>query len=247
MRFRRRSQELLILEMEEVGSVRFVRSKIARNLNIRITTAGGVRVSVPRLMSLAQAQQIVRDKQKWIVKHLRKLQEYEKSAHLYDGSRELRTRGHRFQVKAEDREDIVSWTSDGLVSVHYPLALDLLSLEVQTALRYILVEVCRAEAKAYLPGRLAELSAQFGFSCKRVFIKNHKARWGSCSSVNNINLSLHLMRLPDEIIDYVILHELVHTEIKNHSHLFWSRLAQICPDVDKLRKMLRQLERDLPR
>lgn len=72
--------------------------------------------------------------------------------------------------------------------------------------------------------RLRELAAQHGFSYRNAAIRNQKSRWGSCSSQNNINLNIHLLNLPAHLRDYVILHELAHTEHKNHSKHFWARL-----------------------
>jgi predicted metal-dependent hydrolase len=73
-------------------------------------------------------------------------------------------------------------------------------------------------------GRLKELAAQHGFRYGRAGIRNQKSRWGSCSLRNNISLNIHLLALPGHLRDYVILHELVHTEHKNHSRAFWARL-----------------------
>jgi predicted metal-dependent hydrolase len=78
-----------------------------------------------------------------------------------------------------------------------------------------------------LPKRLTELAAQHGFRYGRAGIRNQKSRWGSCSSKNNISLNIHLLNLPGHLRDYVILHELVHTEQKNHSKHFWFRLDEV--------------------
>ncbi len=82
----------------------------------------------------------------------------------------------------------------------------------------------RMKALAYLPERTAILAKDHGFTYRRVSIRRSRTRWGSCSGVNNINLSIFLMQLPSHLIDYVILHELVHTVHKNHSPAFWERL-----------------------
>jgi predicted metal-dependent hydrolase len=95
-------------------------------------------------------------------------------------------------------------------------------------------------AKQRLVNRLDELCKQNGFVYNRVFVKNQKTRWGSCSAKNNINLNVNLVRLPDELIDYVLFHELVHTKIKNHSHLFWEELSRFVKDPKKLDKKLRR-------
>jgi len=69
----------------------------------------------------------------------------------------------------------------------------------------------RKEAKDYLPQRTELLAAAHGFKYSGVTVKNISSRWGSCSSTNHINLNIHLVRLPEHLSDYVILHELTHT------------------------------------
>lgn len=93
------------------------------------------------------------------------------------------------------------------------------------------------KAKTILQNRLRELANINGFKYNKVFIRNQKTRWGSCSNLNNINLNINLVGLTEELMDYVILHELVHTEIKNHSKKFWARLDEYvggrAKDLDK--------------
>jgi predicted metal-dependent hydrolase len=84
----------------------------------------------------------------------------------------------------------------------------------------------RQQARRRLIARLAQLAAIHGFSYNRVFVRNQKTRWGSCSQQNNINLNINLVRLPDALIDYTLLHELVHTRIKNHGAGFWAELGR---------------------
>ena len=79
-----------------------------------------------------------------------------------------------------------------------------------------------------------------GLSYRRVFVKNQKTLWGSCSAANNINLNVNLVRLPDELRDYVILHELVHTRHKNHSRTFWRALDRLVGDGKRFQRQLRQ-------
>jgi len=87
--------------------------------------------------------------------------------------------------------------------------------------------VNKAAARRKLINRLEELSVWYGFTYNRVFIRNQRTRWGSCSAHNNINLNIKLALLPDELMDYVILHELLHTRIKNHSREFWSEMDRL--------------------
>jgi predicted metal-dependent hydrolase len=86
------------------------------------------------------------------------------------------------------------------------------------------LSIDKATTKKRITGRLRELAQQYGFSYGKVSIRNQRTRWGSCSGNNNISLNIKLAALPPELYDYVILHELVHTRVHNHSRKFWREL-----------------------
>lgn len=90
-----------------------------------------------------------------------------------------------------------------------------------------LIDNLKRKAHAYLPIRIRQLALKHGLNFNKLALRNSKTRWGSCSFDNNINLNIHLMKLPDELIDYVILHELTHTVHKNHSKDFWDFLSNL--------------------
>ena len=100
--------------------------------------------------------------------------------------------------------------------------------------------VNKHKAKLYLLNRLDELSSIYGFRYNKASIRNQKTRWGSCSEKNNISLNMQLMNLPDRLIDYVILHELVHTQVKNHGPGFWNLLEKVMPDAQFQNKELKK-------
>jgi predicted metal-dependent hydrolase len=97
-----------------------------------------------------------------------------------------------------------------------------------------------AQAPRLLVDRLRELAARHGFQYNRVSVKNQRTLWGSCSHRNNINLNINLLRLPEELRDYVILHELVHTRHKHHGRTFWRELDCFVGDAKSLQRQLRQ-------
>ncbi|UCG27653.1 MAG: M48 family metallopeptidase, partial [Bacteroidales bacterium] len=88
--------------------------------------------------------------------------------------------------------------------------------------------------------RVDELATKYGFRYGSVYVKNAKTRWGSCSAKNNINLNLHLMRIPTHLRDYVILHELVHTVHKNHGQEYWALLDCITGEARLFEKELKK-------
>ncbi|MFC1939928.1 M48 family metallopeptidase [Chloroflexota bacterium] len=96
----------------------------------------------------------------------------------------------------------------------------------------------KEKAKAVLTRRLQKLAKGNGFSYNRVFIRNQQTRWGSCSSKNDISLNMKLIKLPDELIDYVILHELVHTRKKDHSKAFWAEMDKLVGNGKRLSSKL---------
>ena len=91
------------------------------------------------------------------------------------------------------------------------------------------IEELRRVAKEVLPKRLRELAERYSFEYNSVRVKHNSSNWGSCSRKGNINLNLNLVRLPDELRDYVILHELCHLRHPNHGPQFHALLESLCP------------------
>ena len=98
----------------------------------------------------------------------------------------------------------------------------------QNALRDVLAEVLREEAKILLPQKLSYFAGQYGFKFRKVTIKHNSSNWGSCSRAGNINLNLNLIRLPEPLCDYVLLHELCHLKEPNHGPHFHALLERLC-------------------
>ena len=88
--------------------------------------------------------------------------------------------------------------------------------------------------------RIEKYSPELNVAPAKIFIKNQKTRWGSCSTKGNINLNWLLVMTPLEIIDYVIVHELSHLKVINHSQEFWTLVESILPDYKERRKWLKE-------
>ncbi len=110
-------------------------------------------------------------------------------------------------------------------------------VEFDTSSNYVLA--LKKKAKEILPKRLDELALRYGYKYNKVALKYMKTRWGSCSFKNNINLNVSLVTLDSKLIDYVLLHELVHTVEKNHAKTFWARINSHMPDARQRQKILK--------
>ena len=116
------------------------------------------------------------------------------------------------------------------------------SMDLQLEKKNKLPEIDRKVARKILCRRIGELAQLHNFVYNRVSIRKQKTRWGSCSSKNNINLNANLLHLPSELMDYVLLHELVHTRVKDHSKDFWDELNTIVPNARQVDRRLKDYQ-----
>lgn len=93
-----------------------------------------------------------------------------------------------------------------------------------------------------LTNRVAKYAPKMGVTVGRVTIRNQKTRWGSCSSKGNLNLNCLLMLCPEEVRDYVVVHELCHRKQLNHSPAFWAEVEAYMPNYAQYRKWLKEHE-----
>ncbi|MFM8322137.1 MAG: M48 family metallopeptidase [Chloroflexota bacterium] len=103
----------------------------------------------------------------------------------------------------------------------------------------------RAQARRLLGDRTAQLAQRHGFHYTGLRISGARTRWGSCSGRGGLSFSWRLVLAPPAAIDYVILHELVHLDVRDHSARFWARVAQLDPGYAKQRDWLKTHGRSL--
>jgi predicted metal-dependent hydrolase len=97
----------------------------------------------------------------------------------------------------------------------------------------------RKEAKRVIMERLDHFADTHNFTYNRVFIRNQRTLWGSCSSKRNLSFNWRLIQTPLDIIDYIVVHELVHTEILRHTKAFWEKVASLYPQYHQARVWLK--------
>jgi len=116
------------------------------------------------------------------------------------------------------------------------------NMDLQLKRKEELPEIDRKIARKVLCRRIGELAQLHNFTYNRISIRKQKTRWGSCSSKNNINLNMNLLHLPSELMDYILLHELVHTRVKNHSKDFWDELETVVPNARQVDRKLKNYQ-----
>lgn len=228
-----------VIEIENIP-LTFYKSKKAKRVSISIKPFVGVRVSVPRLTPFFLAEKFVHSRIDWIKQNLPKAEAIEKQQTIFNEESDFKTKSHELVISKHDSDEFKLSVRSNKIIVQCPKKMDLSHDNIQQIIRKGIERALRKEAKEYLPSRLKELAEEHDLSYNKVAIKNTKTRWGSCSHQNNINLNLHLMRLPNHLIDYVLLHELAHTKVKNHSRMFWDFLESICPNSKLLDREMKQ-------
>ena len=98
------------------------------------------------------------------------------------------------------------------------------------------------KALCVIPERVEYFAEMMNVTYGRITIREQKTRWGSCSSKGNLNFNWKLVLMPEEVLDYVVVHELAHRKEMNHSERFWNHVEKVLPDYQARRKLLRELE-----
>lgn len=202
------------------------RSDRARHARV-VVTPDGVELVVPRRMSVQRAEPLVREKQPWIERTLRRMRAAERTRpapRLEDGGsvpylgREL-----RLHVRVEE----------GRRRPHVARRADVLTVKVGEpgagALRTALERWYRKRARIEVRARLDAATARAGASYERLTIRSQRTRWASCSSSGAMSFNWRLLLAPEQVLEYVIEHEVAHLSVLDHSPRFWRLLAERFP------------------
>jgi predicted metal-dependent hydrolase len=228
------------LELVRNPSVELIRRKRQKHLRIRIKE-DCIQVSAPHRVRLADMRAFAREKEYWIRKQWNKTQAREQQyrEQLAQRQNELLLFGQWREIKLTRISDSGAPTAllrkkkERIEFVHSPG--ESLTSELKKAFY-------RKQAKRWLPDRVRKLAERHGFTLDRVYVRDQKTKWGSCSSKTNISLNWRLICCPHSVIDYLILHECCHLVHMNHSPAFWNLVATVYPDYKQAEQWLREHE-----
>ncbi|MCR5176676.1 MAG: M48 family metallopeptidase [Anaerovibrio sp.] len=108
-----------------------------------------------------------------------------------------------------------------------------------------LIKWYRVQAKKYITCRIAFWAEKMQLKYNKIFIKDQESRWGSCSTLNNLNFNWRIVMAPPPVIDYLLIHELAHLKEMNHSARFWSLVSTYDPNYTEHQKWLNDKGKDL--
>lgn len=227
--------------VDDVGAVCVTKRRRSRRLRLRIASDGQIHVSIPYWVPYRSALSFVSEKQQWISMH------QPSTTVIAEG--DIIGRHHRVVVRRSSQSSAPkARVSDSEILLTIPKDSDVAAVDAQVALAKAAQRALVKRASQLLPARVEMLAEKHGFSYRHLRFRAMKSRWGSCSSERDITLNVYLLQLDDQLIDYVILHELLHTEIAAHGQVFWRRLADYVDDLPAIRRQMRALEpRILPR
>jgi predicted metal-dependent hydrolase len=233
-----------LVNIGEIGEVTISKNRQATRFKITVRPNGAVRVTIPWITSFRSGEKFLSEHLEWIAQTKEKLAKKSGAPKLIQPGHLFSTRNFRYEVSPADvpKLRIRYAEKEKCIFFEYPMDQLIESDELQNRLRHTIGNVLRFDAKKYLPVRIAELASSLGYTYQKMTIKNNKTNWGSCSNRKNINLNLHLMRLSDRLIDYIIVHELVHTVIPNHGPNFKVTMLKHFPDTPEMDKELKKIK-----
>lgn len=221
-----------IIQDKEFGKITVRRSAKATQVRLRVAPDGTLRASMPLYAPLFLLRRLLKTSR---VELLELLEQSNPKIEFKDGQQI----GKSHTIIVRPSVKLSAKVKGQHILVELPSDMTLKDPEAVRAVRDSVIAALRVEAKSYLPKRLAYLANQRGLTYEKVRFSHASGRWGSCSSNGTISLNIALMKLPFEIIDYVLFHELAHTIQMNHSEDFWELVEKADPKYRMHRKFLK--------
>ena len=204
------------MEKIRIGEKEFVieiKRKAMRSLRLRMREKNKIEVSIPWLMPMMAVRKFLNDNKDWILKNSGKIKAKKDLSKL----KKIDILGENYEI------EIKKALRDSLVVMGKKI---LVNYSEKRKIKEILDKKMRILARKLIKDKTTELAEKYGLAFGKVGIKNQSSRFGSCSQRGNLNFNWQIILFPMDKFEHVILHELTHLTVKNHSTIFWRQLAE---------------------
>ena len=219
----------LYFDDAKTGRYSITKKRSAKRITLRISKDGTPNVTIPQYATLQSGHRFLQSHREWVEEHSQPQIRFTEGQHyeLYDGTLVSISRGgdrnsHNYtrgrltiKCKSSDEQDYIRKT----ITKH-------LALDSENAIR----------------PRVEKFQTQLSVSASALRFRATTSRWGSCNSKAQLTFSVYIAQLPNELIDYIVIHELSHIREMNHSARFWAQVARHDPSYKQHRKELKQYE-----
>lgn len=215
-------------------TVKIYKRKSSRNIRLSISSTGEIRVSIPIWAPYNSGLIFAKSKLDWI--------KSQKREPVFLTNNQSVGKAHHLIFIPSTSTKIASRIVGNEIRITHPKSLNPTDVTIQNIADKASVRALRVQAEQLLPRRLAEIASIRGYKYRSVSIKRLKSRWGSCDQKTNIILNLYLVQLPWECIDYVLIHELVHTKVMRHGPDFWAVMQNEIPNLKSLKAQIKKYQ-----
>jgi len=204
--------------------------------------ADGLEVRAPRWATVASVEAVLHEKSAWILRKLQESQERQKQMRhtiieWRDGAT-LPFLGEQWVVRLDPEHQSLPTSHEDAAPkcLHIALSLHAQPGQIRDAVQAWLMQ----QAKLNFTQRLDHFAPQLGVQWKRLSLSNASSRWGTASADGSIRLNWRLIHFKQDVIDYVVVHELSHLRVMNHSPQFWETVGSLVPDYQQRRHALNE-------
>jgi predicted metal-dependent hydrolase len=228
-----KSNSHIPVAMDDIRIEKIVRSR-RRTIALIITPEARLIVRAPLRAPDSMINEFIREKRSWILKKIGEIQQRPAATeHAYEEGETFLYLGRLYPMHIKDDGKGTIERTDRLCVCRTLLP------DIRNQLKRWYMQ----EARREIPARCMWFSMGTGHVPTTIRISDARQRWGSCTHKGGLNFSWRLIQAPPEIIDYVVVHELVHISQPDHSRKFWDKVRAIMPDYERRRKWLMENER----
>ena len=207
-----------------------------KTVAVIVEPTGSVLVVAPERLSIDRLDAIVTRKAQWIIRRRRRTEGYGPplSPREFVSGESVLYLGRNYRLKVHPGETGAAKLRGGWLHVPAPAG-----AQQAAHVRAALVSWLRRHASVRLPERVAVRQPKAGIPLPRIIVANQQRRWGSCDQCGTTRLNWRIIQAPMRLVDYVVVHELVHLRHRGHGRDYWQAVGRVMPDYERRREDLR--------